>query len=197
MINDTRPLLLGSAIKDNNLNYYVDLTNPDFFDDGTIVLAKDTLHIARTMYLHDGALRERVAITNHGNQVTRFTLSFTFAADFADIFEVRGMHRPQSGRAWTELLTAGSVAIAYRCLDGTLPETAVSFEPFPLLLKDGYASYALELAPGARAASTKRRRLLSIFSRARRSVAQSSAARSSAGPVQSRMSSRSSTSEAD
>jgi glycogen debranching enzyme len=151
LINDTRPLLLGSAIKDNNLNYYVDLTNPDFFDDGAIVLPKDTIHIARTMYLHDGTLRERVAIANHGNKVTRFTLSFTFAADFADIFEVRGMRRPHRGRAWTELLTAGSVALAYRGLDGALRETAVSFEPFPLLLKDGYAAYVLELAPGARA----------------------------------------------
>jgi glycogen debranching enzyme len=151
LINDTRPLLLGSAIKDNNLNYYVDLTNPDFFDDGTIVLPKDTIHIARTMYLHDGALRERVAIGNHGNKVTRFSLSFTFAADFADIFEVRGMRRPRRGRGWTELLTGGSVALAYRGLDGALRETAVSFEPFPLLLKDGYAAYALELPPGARA----------------------------------------------
>src|SRR5262249_22631464 len=50
LINGSSPLLLGSAIKDNNLNYYVDLTNPDIYVEGNIVLAKDTVHIARTIY---------------------------------------------------------------------------------------------------------------------------------------------------
>src|SRR5262245_36556844 len=44
LINGSQPLLLGSAIRDDNLNYYVDLTNPDIHEDGRIVLLKDTLH---------------------------------------------------------------------------------------------------------------------------------------------------------
>ena len=51
-----RPLLLHSAIKDDNLNYYVDLTNPDIYADGKIVLLKDTVHISRTIYLCEGSL---------------------------------------------------------------------------------------------------------------------------------------------
>ena len=66
MIDGTQPLLLGSAIKDDNLNYYVDLTNPDIYADGRIVLLKDTVHVARTIYLCDGSLRERIALTNYG-----------------------------------------------------------------------------------------------------------------------------------
>jgi glycogen debranching enzyme len=150
LINGARPLLLGSAIKDNNLNYYVDLTNPDFFDGGVISLPKDTIHVARTMYLHGGCLRERVAVSNHGDRVVRFTLSFTFAADFADIFEVRGVHRRNRGRSWSEVSGPGNAALSYRGLDGALRETALSFEPVPTLLKDDSASYTLELAPGAR-----------------------------------------------
>ena len=33
---------------------YVDLTNPDIYADGQIVLLKDTVHISRTIYLCDG-----------------------------------------------------------------------------------------------------------------------------------------------
>ena len=36
LINGAQPLLLGSAIKDDNLNYYVDLTNPDIYNDDQI-----------------------------------------------------------------------------------------------------------------------------------------------------------------
>jgi glycogen debranching enzyme len=150
LINGARPLLLCSAIKDNNLNYYVDLTNPDFFDQGSIALAKDTIHIARTIYLHDGALRERVAITNHGDRTVRFTLSFTFGSDFADIFEVRGVGRARRGSSWSEVAAAGTVLLSYRGLDAVLRETALSFAPAPPLLKDGFAAYTLELARGAR-----------------------------------------------
>jgi hypothetical protein len=42
LINGSRPLLLHSAINDNNLHYHVDLTNPDIFTDGQITLLKDT-----------------------------------------------------------------------------------------------------------------------------------------------------------
>ena len=40
LINGSQPLLLHSAINDDNLNYYVDLTNPDIYADGRIVAAQ-------------------------------------------------------------------------------------------------------------------------------------------------------------
>src|SRR5262245_48038085 len=66
LINASRPLLLHSAIDDHNLNYYVDLTNPDIYVDGRLVLPKDTIHISRTIYLCNGSLRERIVLMNHG-----------------------------------------------------------------------------------------------------------------------------------
>ncbi len=65
-INGQEPLLLGSTIRDDNLNLRVDLTNPDISSDGGIVLLKDTVHVGRTIYLNDGSLSERSALTNHG-----------------------------------------------------------------------------------------------------------------------------------
>ena len=40
------------------------------------------MHIARTIYLSDGSLRERIALTNHGAQEVHLALSLAFASDF-------------------------------------------------------------------------------------------------------------------
>lgn len=150
VINGTQPLLLASAVKGDNLNFHADLTNPDIYADGRLVLRKDTVHIGRTVFLHDGSLRERIALTNHAGKAVEFTLSLTFASDFADIFEVRGMHRARRGRAWTEVLDTAGVALRYLGLDDAARETILRFEPAPTRLQKSIASYELNLAPGAR-----------------------------------------------
>ena len=150
LINGKPPLLLGSAIRDDNLSFHVDLTNADIYEGDRIVLLKDTVHIARTIYLSDGSLRERIALANHSAQEIELTLSLAFASDFADIFEVRGIRRKQRGRASRRTLSSGGVVLSYRGLDQALRETAVSFEPAPALQMEGTATYLLRLAPAAR-----------------------------------------------
>ena len=66
LINGMQPLLLGSSVRDDNLTLTADLTNPDIFYDGHIVLQRDTLHIVRTAYLWNSAAHQRIAICNHG-----------------------------------------------------------------------------------------------------------------------------------
>lgn len=148
LIDGAQPLLLGSAVRDDNLSFAVDLTNPDLYADGAIVLLKDTVHIARTIYLCDGSLRERIAVSNHGADHVRFTLALAFSADFADIFEVRGVARQKRGQAWTVVGGADHVSMSYRGLDGVTRETALSFEPAPTALVEGLARYDVALAPG-------------------------------------------------
>ena len=150
LINGSQPLLLGSAVKDDNLNYYIDLTNPDIYADGEIILLKDTVHIGRTLYLYQGSLRERLVLTNHGAGHVQFSLSVSFASDFADIFEVRGIRRNRRGQARSELLGEGGVALSYTGLDGKVRETTLTFEPAPTALLESVGTYSVQLAPGAR-----------------------------------------------
>jgi glycogen debranching enzyme len=147
LINGSRPLLLHSAINDNNLHYHVDLTNPDIFTDGQITLLKDTVHISRTIYLCEGSLRERIGLMNHGAEPVTFRLSLAFAADFADIFEVRGIKRIRRGQTWSEALPPSGVSLSYRGLDGAMRRTMLHFEPAPTLLQESVASYVVTLAP--------------------------------------------------
>jgi glycogen debranching enzyme len=150
LINGSEPLLLGSAIRDDNLSFYVDLTNADVYNDGQLALPKDTIHIARTIYLTNGSLRERIALSNRGAHEVRLTLSVAFASDFADIFEVRGIRRKHRGKAWVRVQGAGSVVLSYLGLDGVMRETGLSFEPAPTMQTESAATYSLQLAPGAK-----------------------------------------------
>ncbi len=147
LISGSRPLLLNSAMNDDNLNYYVDLTNPDIYADRNIILLKDTLHISRTIYLKDGALRERIALTNHGSEDVAFSLLLLFASDFADIFEVRGIRRERRGTVTIGARDVPFAHLNYLGLDGVRRSTTLRFDPVPTQMQGSSARYDLLLAP--------------------------------------------------
>ena len=97
LINGLQPLLLGSNLSDDNGVLTVDLTNPDIYYDKHIILQKDVLHVARTVFIWRSTLFHRFAVRNFGTERVRFLLSITFDNDFADIFEVRGTRRERRG----------------------------------------------------------------------------------------------------
>ncbi len=97
LINGMQPLLLGSSVRDDNVSLSVDLTNPDIYRDGHIVLARDTIHIVRTMYIWGDVAHQRIHVSNHGESAIEFTISLSFGCDFSDLFEARGMPRAKRG----------------------------------------------------------------------------------------------------
>ncbi len=146
-INRKEPLLLGSTVRDDNLNLHVDLTNPDILDGDSIQLLKDTVHISRTTYLHNGALRERCAVTNHGSTSVPLELKFVFDSDFADLFEVRGMRRPARGHIEKEVIGPDKVRFRYTGLDSKVRCTILTFDPAPAKITSVAATYSVALAP--------------------------------------------------
>jgi hypothetical protein len=51
LINERRPLLLSSTVREDNLLLTVDLTNTDHMIDGEVMLGRDTIHVFRTSFL--------------------------------------------------------------------------------------------------------------------------------------------------
>jgi glycogen debranching enzyme len=146
-INGHDPLLLGSTLRDDNLNLRADLTNPDVPSQDGIALLKDTVHIGRTIYIHNGMLCGRSAIVNHGTESVRLDVTIDFDSDFADLFEVRGMLRPARGCLYKEVVGKNKVILRYTGLDNKVRETALSFDPEPTELTTTGAKYALTLSP--------------------------------------------------
>ena len=114
VLDDVQPLLLGSNLRDDNSALTVDLTNPDIYRNGRIVLQKDMLHIVRTIFLWRGTAYQRIGLQNHGEQPASFDLTLLFDNDFADLFEVRGEKRPRRGTGSSKLLGPADVVLDYQ-----------------------------------------------------------------------------------
>src|ERR1700757_1621725 len=134
VLDDVQPLLLGSNLRDDNSALTIDLTNPDVYRHGRIVLQKDMLHIVRTIFLWRGTAYQRVGVQNHGDRRANFELTLLFDNDFADLFEVRGERRPRRGTGTSRLLGPTDVLLDYRGLDDAARTTALHFDPRPTRL---------------------------------------------------------------
>jgi glycogen debranching enzyme len=147
VLDEVQPLLLGSNLRDDNSALTVDLTNPDVYSQGRIVLQKDMLHIVRTFFLWRGTAYQRIGVQNHGDRAASFDLTLLFDNDFADLFEVRGERRPRRGVGTSRLIGPSDVALEYNGLDGKTRCTALHFDPRPTRLTVNSATYHLDLRP--------------------------------------------------
>jgi glycogen debranching enzyme len=147
-LNGMQPLLLGSNIRDDNTLLAIDLTNPDLYFENRLLMPKDTLHIVRTVFLWQGAAYQRISLRNHGERAIGINLSLAFCSDFADLFEVRGMHRSRRGTSAQEVIGPSEVAMRYHGLDGRTRHTRILLDPPPSQLSERSASYRLSLPPG-------------------------------------------------
>ena len=146
----SRPLvLLSSAVKDDNAVLFVHLTNPTMLRDGDPWLQQGTLYILRTQVLWRASLCDRLQFHNYGQERIRFALHVRFGADFADIFEARGMHRDQRGRVLAPLVQDNVVTLGYEGLDERRRRTRIAFDSRPASLGPQEAAFQLELAPRA------------------------------------------------
>jgi glycogen debranching enzyme len=116
-------LLLSSTVSDDNAYLAVDLTNSDLDLPSGETLLRGSLHIYRTKFLWKNTCQELVEIHNYGSVAASVELLLEFAADFADIFEVRGYKRKKHGRLLEPQVDRSSVTLAYNGLDGVLRTT--------------------------------------------------------------------------
>jgi glycogen debranching enzyme len=148
LIDGQRPLLLSSAVEDDNVVLTVDLSNPDIYQNGRIVLPRETLHVRRSKFLYGGICYERIAVHNFGSGTQHCWLTLNLAADFVDLFEIRGLTRPGRGTVQSGTEEGRRVLFHYKGLDGRVRCTDIHFDPPPQRLGTGQAVYALEMRPG-------------------------------------------------
>lgn len=146
-IEGARPFFLGSTVLDDNDQLTVALTNPELRRKDGAHLALGALHIGLRKFLWNGACYQQILVRNYGLAPVRTVLSLHFAADFADIFEVRGHRRKARGQLLPPEHTRDSVVLGYRGLDGVRRRTRLHFAPEPTQLTSSLARFELELEP--------------------------------------------------
>lgn len=146
-LGGTRPLLLSSTVRDDNGVMVVDATNPDLWRDGDVIVPRGTVHLFRSKLVWGETCHERLRLHNYGRTPVDLVLEAEFDADFADIFEVRGMARERRGRRVPVEPVPGQLTFAYEGLDGRLRRTRIVLQPVPSEAGEGSVAYRLHLPP--------------------------------------------------
>jgi glycogen debranching enzyme len=130
-LGNARPFLLNSVVKEDNSLFVVNLTNPDVYQRGQRMLPRGTLHITRTKMLRQSMCYETLRFINYGLSSVDVHFSIEFDADFADVFEVRGMTRERRGVRSVGKIDADQLWFAYEGLDGVLRRTRIQCASAP------------------------------------------------------------------
>ena len=147
LLDEERPLLLSSMTQDDNAVFTADLSNPDLLEDGKIVLRRENIHLNRMKFIWNGACYERLVVRNFSDCPLRLRLTYRFASDFADLFEVRGEHRSARGESRAALESDCGVALRYTGLDEIERVTQIAFFPTPKTLTTARAGFEISLKP--------------------------------------------------
>ena len=138
-LGHTRPFLLNSTVQKDNLLFIANLTNPDIYQAEKLILPRGTLHITRTKMLWQSACYETLRFGNYGLSSIDVQFSVEYSADFADLFEVRGMTRERRGVLHEATLERSRLRFDYTGLDSVVRRTQIECSPAP----DSLSGYGL------------------------------------------------------
>ncbi|HVA81808.1 MAG TPA: glycogen debranching N-terminal domain-containing protein, partial [Candidatus Binataceae bacterium] len=142
------PYYLNSHTSGDNAQVRINLSNPDLGLQGqAIKLPRNSIQIERNWVLADGTIFHKLAVRNYERANVELPLDFLFAVDFADLFEVRGIERIRRGEFSKPDVGRNAVRFSYRGLDGVRRFAEICFEPEPVSLRAGRASFVFTLKP--------------------------------------------------
>jgi glycogen debranching enzyme len=146
-LDGARPVDLDSMVAPESDVLTIRLANPALITRDGLRLPPATIELELTKLLWRAVLYQQVVITNHGRDRAALVLAWRFAADYADIFEVRGPRLSQRGRDLEAEVTADRVRLGYEGRDGIRRFTHLHFDPWPSAVSGSEAHYDLRLEP--------------------------------------------------
>lgn len=150
LLGDRPPSLLSAAIAQDNVFFTSHGANQALPYPGGPVGPPGVLHVERKRFLWEERLYERITCMNYSRDVVLLPLSLEFAADFRDMFEVRGMHRARRGYQHPPQIDGRSVRYVYDGLDDVQRSGVISFSDPPGRLSGHRADYMYSLQPEGR-----------------------------------------------
>ncbi len=146
-ICDKRPLLLSSAIKEDNSVFTVDLTNFEILDKDRFLIPQGSIHIWKSKFLYKNCCYEKIYLKNFFLKPVEFELSFFFESDFADIFEVRGFKRKKRGSFYPPEVKKNCIRFIYKGIDEIIRNTEIYFPHVPDKISANKAIFNIKLKP--------------------------------------------------
>ena len=144
-----RPSRLSSGVSQDNVFFTAHSTNRPLPPMGGRSAPAGVLHIERRRFVRERRMFERIRVLNHGVEDVLLPLAFDFAADFSDIFEVRGSPRSKRGTQEAPIADGRRVTFRYRGVDGVERTSCLAFSEPPARLTASRAEFMFSL-PKAR-----------------------------------------------
>src|SRR5579862_487056 len=111
------PSLLSAAVAQDNVFFTSNATNRPLPPTGGAATPRGVIHVERKRFLWQERLYERVRFTNYSRDNAMVPTSLEFAADFHDMFEVRGQRRTERGTTTEPEFGGRTVTFGYHGLD--------------------------------------------------------------------------------
>ena len=137
--------LLGASVSQDNVFFTANLTNRPLPLLGGNSAPEGVIHIERKRFLWETRLYERITLTNFAEFDAIVPVSLSFESDFRDMFEVRGASRQGRGQILGPKVTADTVVLLYRGLDGVARTCALAFSERPTRLDSNRSDFLIEL----------------------------------------------------
>jgi glycogen debranching enzyme len=146
LVGGVPPFFLSGRVTADNLRAIANLTNNDVWLDGTVV-SRATLSIQRAALLAGPRLLVQLVLHAFSLVPLPLRLDLRFGADFADVFQVRGIARAATGRHDAPRVERGALVFAYQGLDGVRRTTRIEITGGTPAWTGTHARLELHLAP--------------------------------------------------
>ncbi|WP_211230590.1 amylo-alpha-1,6-glucosidase [Inquilinus limosus] len=141
------PSLLGAGLSQDNAVFTTHATNRTPSPLGDEGLPEGAIHLQRSILLWNDRLYEQIRVENFGQAEVQVPVAIRFAADFRDMFEVRGATRLHRGRVADPEVRGDAAVLRYTGLDKVGRQAVIRFSEAPRRLDSGTAEFLFRL-PG-------------------------------------------------
>ena len=141
-----RSVVLSSSTEKTFANQ-VELTTSNITLRDSFDLPENTIHLRRHQLLANDRFYDRLTFENFNLVPVTLAFEVHYAADFVDVFQVRGTARAEHGQYYRPIASEHHLIFAYRGLDNVLRETSISFDPAPARIHGTVAHWDFELPP--------------------------------------------------
>ena len=139
------PALLSAGVSEDNVIFVSHLTNLPLPPLGGQSMPEGVIHIERERLVFSDRLYEKISLTNFSSFEASIPIALEFAADFRDMFEVRGISRAARGETLPPDVSQAHVVLGYRGLDGVVRHSAIGFSEHPDRISATEASFIVPL----------------------------------------------------
>lgn len=146
LMDGRSPTFLSSAVSEDNAFFTANLTNHPLPPLGGVSMPEGVIHLERRRFLWGDQVYERLSLVNYSDLDAYVPLQLLYAADFRDMFEVRGQVRSKRGEYVAGQVDEHCVELRYYGLDAVWRNVAIAFSEPPRHMDTRGALFEVVLA---------------------------------------------------